>query len=64
MSIVVQRWRNPIRGYHDIPRGSRLLIGCGYAALVLALIATMPLGHARAMRELAGAPSPSVVAER
>jgi Zn-dependent protease len=61
---LVQRWRNPIRGYHDIPRGSRLLIGCGYAALVLALIATMPLGHARAMRELAGAPSPSVVAER
>jgi Zn-dependent protease len=59
-----QRWRNPVRGYHDIPRWSRLLIGCGYGALVLALIATMPLGHAMATRPRAGGGAPSVVADR
>jgi Zn-dependent protease len=39
-----QRWRNPIPGYHDIPRGQRLAIGLGYAALVIAIVLTLPLG--------------------
>ncbi len=39
-----QRWRNPIPGYHDIPRAQRLAIGLAYAALVLALALTLPIG--------------------
>jgi len=48
-----QRWRHPIHGYHEIPTGRRLLIGFGYGALVVALIATLPLGHQVATRALA-----------
>jgi len=41
-----QRWRNPIPGYHDITRANRLAIGLSYAALVIALALTLPLGLA------------------
>ena len=43
---LVQRWRNPIPGYNDLPPGRRLALGLGYAALVGALVATLPLGGA------------------
>ena len=39
-----QRWKHPVPGYHDIPRAQRLLIGLGYAALVIALAVTLPIG--------------------
>jgi Zn-dependent protease len=39
-----QRWRNPIPGYDAIPRSQRLMIGAAYAALVIALAATLPIG--------------------
>ncbi len=39
-----RRWRNPIPGYDAIPREHRLAVALGYAALVAALIATLPLG--------------------
>jgi Zn-dependent protease len=39
-----QRWRNPVPGYHDIPRAQRLAIGLGYAALVIVLALTLPIG--------------------
>jgi Zn-dependent protease len=39
-----QRWRHPVPGYHDIPRSKRLLVGLGYAALVIALAVTLPIG--------------------
>ena len=38
---LVQRWRHPVPGYHDIPRAERLAIGLGYAALVAALTVTL-----------------------
>jgi Zn-dependent protease len=41
---LVQRWRHPVPGYHDIPPGSRYAMGAAYAALVLALALTLPLG--------------------
>jgi len=39
-----QRWRHPVPGYDAIPRGQRLMIAAGYAALVIALAVTLPLG--------------------
>lgn len=39
-----QRWRHPIPGYHDIPRAQRLAIGLAYAALVIAIVASLPAG--------------------
>ena len=39
-----QRWKHPVPGYHDIPRAQRLAIGLGYAALVIALAVTLPIG--------------------
>ena len=39
-----QRWRHPVPGYHDIPRPRRLAVGLGFAALVAALVVTLPLG--------------------
>ena len=39
-----QRWRHPVPGYDDIPRAKRLMVGLGYAALVIALTLTLPLG--------------------
>lgn len=39
-----QRWRHPVPGYDAIPRGQRLAIGLAYAALVIALVVTLPLG--------------------
>ncbi|HEX4824691.1 MAG TPA: site-2 protease family protein [Candidatus Polarisedimenticolaceae bacterium] len=39
-----QRWKNPIPGYDEIPRGKRLAIGLAYAVLVIALAATLPIG--------------------
>ncbi len=38
---LVQRWRHPVPGYHDIPAGQRLAIGLGYAGLAAALIVTL-----------------------
>jgi len=39
-----QRWRHPVPGYDAIPRGRRLAIGLAYAALVVALAVTLPIG--------------------
>jgi Zn-dependent protease len=39
-----QRWRNPVPGYDAIPRAQRLAVGLAYAALVIALCATLPIG--------------------
>ncbi len=39
-----QRWRNPVPGYHDIPRAKRLAVGLGFAVLVIALVLTLPIG--------------------
>jgi len=39
-----QRWRHPVPGYDAIPRGRRLMIAAAYAALVIALAVTLPLG--------------------
>jgi Zn-dependent protease len=41
---LVQRWRHPIPGYHDIPGTSRRAVGIAYAVLVIALVLTLPLG--------------------
>lgn len=41
-----QRWHHPVPGYHDIPAGSRLAVGMTYAALVVALALTLPIGLA------------------
>jgi len=41
-----QRWRHPVPGYHDIQTSQRLAIGLGYAALVIALAVTLPIGAA------------------
>jgi Zn-dependent protease len=43
---VWRRWHHPVPGYHDIPAGSRLAVGIAYAALVVALALTLPLGLA------------------
>lgn len=43
---LVQRWRHPIPGYHDIPRTSRRAVGIAYTVLVIALVLTLPLGLA------------------
>jgi Zn-dependent protease len=47
---LVQRWRHPVPGYDRIPRPRRLLAGLGYAALVVALAASLPLGAGLAPR--------------
>ena len=39
-----QRWKNPVPGYDAIPRARRLAVGLAYAALVVALCATLPIG--------------------
>lgn len=39
-----RRWRHPVPGYHEIPGPRRLAVGLGYAALVIALALTLPLG--------------------
>lgn len=41
-----QRWRHPVPGYDAIPRARRLAMGLGYAALVLGLSLTLPIGMA------------------
>lgn len=38
---LVQRWRHPVPGYDAIAAGQRLAIGLGYAALAMALAATI-----------------------
>jgi hypothetical protein len=43
---LVQRWRHPVPGYDAVPRGRRLTIALGYAALVAGLVVTLPLGTA------------------
>jgi hypothetical protein len=43
-----QRWRDPVPGYHAIPVGKRLVVGLGYAALLLALAWTLPVAHGMA----------------
>jgi Zn-dependent protease len=40
-----QRLRHPIPGYDSIPRSQRLAVSVTYAALLLALVITLPLGH-------------------
>jgi Zn-dependent protease len=47
---LVQRWRHPVPGYDNLPRARRLLAGLGYAALVTALAASLPLGAKLAQR--------------
>ena len=49
---LAQRWRNPVPGYDAIPRPRRVMIGLGYAALVVTLTATLPLGRELAQRAL------------
>ena len=39
-----QRLRHPVPGYDAIPSSKRLLVGLGYAALVIALVLTLPIG--------------------
>jgi len=41
-----QRWRHPVPGYDSIPRSKRLVIGLGYATLVIMLALTLPVGFA------------------
>jgi Zn-dependent protease len=41
---LIQRWKHPVPGYHDIPMGQRLAIGLVYVGLIAALIYTLPLG--------------------
>ena len=43
-----QRWRHPVPGYDTIPRGQRLAIGACYLGLVVGIVWTMTLAHARA----------------
>ncbi|MGH7742661.1 MAG: site-2 protease family protein, partial [Candidatus Eiseniibacteriota bacterium] len=47
---LIQRWRHPIPGYYDVPAGKRIAIALGYAALIAALLATLPLGSELAAR--------------
>lgn len=39
-----QRWRHPVPGYDAIPRAKRLGIGIAFAALLVALALTLPVG--------------------
>ena len=39
-----RRWNHPVPGYHAIPTSRRLAIGIAYAALVVALALTLPIG--------------------
>ena len=41
---LVRRWRDPVPGYDALPRRQRTLIALAYAALVIGLVATLPLG--------------------
>jgi len=41
---LVRRWRDPVPGYDALPRGQRTAIALVYAALVVALLVTLPLG--------------------
>jgi Zn-dependent protease len=43
-----RRWKHPVPGYHDIPRGQRLAIGLAYGALLVLLVASLevPVGAA------------------
>lgn len=43
--MLIQRWRNPLAGYDAVPRAQRLGMALGYAALVTALIASLPVGQ-------------------
>jgi Zn-dependent protease len=38
------RWRHPVPGYDAIPPAQRLAVGLGYAALLIALALTLPIG--------------------
>jgi Zn-dependent protease len=40
---LVRRWRDPVPGYDAVPRRQRAAIALAYAALVVALLATLPL---------------------
>jgi Zn-dependent protease len=52
--MLIQRWRNPLAGYDAVSRGQRLGMALGYAALVTALLASLPVGQ-----ELTAITSPS-----
>lgn len=41
---LVQRWRDPVPGYDSLPPGQRRTIALAYATLVVALVATLPIG--------------------
>jgi Zn-dependent protease len=41
---LAQRWRHPAPGYDALTGRQRGLIALGYAALILALVATLPIG--------------------
>lgn len=41
---LVQRWRHPAPGYDALTPRQRGLIALAYAALILALVATLPMG--------------------
>jgi Zn-dependent protease len=43
---LVQRWRHPAPGYDALTPRQRGLIALGYATLILALVATLPMGAA------------------
>jgi Zn-dependent protease len=40
---LVRRWRDPVPGYDALPGRQRLTIGLAYAALVVALLVTLPI---------------------
>jgi len=40
---LVRRWRDPVPGYDALPARQRVTIGLVYAALVAALLVTLPL---------------------
>jgi Zn-dependent protease len=40
---LARRWRDPVPGYDALPRRQRMAIALAYAALVLALLVTLPL---------------------
>ncbi len=42
---LVRRWRDPVPGYDALPRGQRTAIALVYAALVVALLVTLPLAN-------------------
>ncbi len=41
---LVQRWRHPVAGYDQLSLTQRLAAGVGYVALIVALVATLPIG--------------------